>query len=70
MVAHALACPAVVGSCKQQVRIEDNVMGFWKLAAPILAIACGAAAQGLAPETLLLAHIRSHMRDELSRVTN
>src|SRR5580693_4497012 len=45
-------------------------MRFWKLAAPLLAIACGAAAQGLAPEVLLLAHIRSHMRDELSRVTN
>jgi hypothetical protein len=45
-------------------------MRCWKLAAPLLAIACGAAAQDLAPEVLLLAHIRSHMRDELSRVTN
>jgi hypothetical protein len=45
-------------------------MRCWKLAAPLLAIACGAAAQDLAPEVLLLAHIRSHMREELSRVTN
>src|ERR1700684_4372399 len=45
-------------------------MRCWKLAAPLLAIACGAAAQDLAPEVLLLARIRSHMRDELSRVTN
>jgi hypothetical protein len=53
-----------------QVRIEDDAMRFWKFAAAFLAIACGAAAQDLAPEVLLLARIRSHMRDELSRVTN
>jgi len=55
---------------KMRVRIGDKAMGFWKLAAPLLAITCGAAAQDLAPEVLLLAHIRSHMRVELSRVTN
>ena len=45
-------------------------MRFRKLAASLLAMACSAAAQDLAPEVLLLAHIRSHMRTELSGVTN
>jgi hypothetical protein len=45
-------------------------MLHWKLAAAFLAMGCGAAGQDLAPEVLLLAHIRSHMRGELSRVTN
>jgi hypothetical protein len=43
---------------------------YWRLAAVFLALVCGAVAQGLAPEVLLLAHIKSHMREELSRVTN
>jgi hypothetical protein len=45
-------------------------MWDWKHAAAFLATVYGAAAQDLAPEVLLLAHIRSHMRGEISRVTN
>ena len=45
-------------------------MRLFKLVPALLAIACRAAAQDLPPELLLLAHIKAHMREELSRVTN
>ncbi len=43
---------------------------FFKLALAFLAIAGSAASQDLPPELLVLAHIKAHMREELSRVTN
>src|ERR1700677_1324758 len=43
---------------------------FGKLAVAWLVIASSAAAQDLAPETVLLARIKSHMREEFSHVTN
>jgi hypothetical protein len=43
-------------------------MRFWKAAAVLMVMACGAAAQDLAPEVLLLARIKAHMREELSHL--
>ena len=43
---------------------------LFKLALAFLAIACSVASQDLPPELLVLAHIKAHMREELSRVTN
>ncbi len=45
-------------------------MRVFKPTAILLAIASNAAAQDLPPDLLLLAHIKAHMREELSRVTN
>jgi hypothetical protein len=45
-------------------------MRLWKPAAASLMLVCHAAAQELAPELLLLARIKSHMRGELSHVAN
>ena len=43
---------------------------LWKIAGASLALACAAAPQDLAPEVLLLARIKSHMREELSHIPN
>jgi len=45
-------------------------MRFFKIAPAFLAIACSTASQDLPPELLVLAHIKAHMREELSRATN
>jgi hypothetical protein len=45
-------------------------MRFWKLAGTALLLACVAAAQGLSPELQLLERIKSHMRNELSKLPN
>jgi hypothetical protein len=45
-------------------------MRSWKLGGALLALACGAAAQNLAPEVLLLARIKSHVGEELSHLPN
>jgi hypothetical protein len=45
-------------------------MRSWKLAAAPLVLACHAAAQGVAPDVMLLARIQSHMREELSNLPN
>ena len=45
-------------------------MRFWKLAGASLALACVGVAQNLAPDVLLLRDIKSHMREELSRLPN
>jgi hypothetical protein len=45
-------------------------MGLWKIAGASLALACVGAPQDLAPEVLLLARIKSHMREELSHIPN
>src|SRR5579863_1374611 len=45
-------------------------MRLWKIAGASLLLACVAAPQDLAPDVLLLARIKSHMREELSRIPN
>lgn len=45
-------------------------MRSWKLAAASLVLVCSATTQDVAPEVLLLARIKSHMREELSNLPN
>jgi len=45
-------------------------MTYWKIAGVSFVLACVAASQDLAPDVLLLARIKSHMREELSRIPN
>jgi hypothetical protein len=45
-------------------------MRFWKLVVASFVLVCVAPAQDLAPEVLLLARIKSHLRAELSHVPN
>ena len=45
-------------------------MRFWKLAVASVVLACVGAPQDLAPDVLLLARIKSHIREELSHIPN
>ena len=45
-------------------------MESWRLVGALVLLVCGADAQNLAPEVLLLARIKSHMREELSQLPN
>ncbi|MGA3023166.1 MAG: hypothetical protein ABSF98_00210 [Bryobacteraceae bacterium] len=45
-------------------------MRLWRIARASLMLACVGAAQDLAPEVLMLARIKSHMREELSHIPN
>jgi hypothetical protein len=45
-------------------------MRLWKIAGASLVLACIAAPQDLAPDVLLLARIKSHLREELSHIPN
>ena len=45
-------------------------MSLWKIAGASLVLACVGAPQDLAPDVLLLARIKSHMREELSHIPN
>jgi hypothetical protein len=45
-------------------------MRCWKIAGASLLLLCVAAPQDLAPDVLLLARIKSHMREELSHIPN
>ena len=45
-------------------------MALWKIAGVSLLLVCVAAPQDLAPDVLLLARIKSHMREELSHIPN
>ena len=55
------------------IPVDGSVMSpmrFWKFAGALVPLACGAAAQNIAPEVLLLARIKTHMREELSQLPN
>lgn len=45
-------------------------MRIWRFAVAVLVLACAGTAQDLAPDVLLLARIKSHLREELSHVPN
>lgn len=45
-------------------------MRYWKIVGVSLLVVCVAAPQDLAPDVLLLARIKSHMREELSHIPN
>jgi hypothetical protein len=52
------------------IKPELISMSLWKIAGASLALACAGAPQDPAPDVLLLARIKSHMREELSHTPN
>jgi len=45
-------------------------MRLWRITGALVALTCGAVAQDLAPEVILLARIKAHLREELSHLPN
>src|SRR5213075_2586556 len=49
---------------------RNRSMRFWRMIVALVALACAALAQDLAPELILLARIKAHLREELSHLPN
>ena len=55
---------------RTRIMVGGDTMRLWILAAALLLLSFGIAGQSLAPEVLLLARIKSHMREELAHLPN